>query len=305
MTSSTATDADVHISTEARPSSFMKTTENELAHGAEDNDPPSSPNPPEGQGVTETVSEAAPESKPEQEVEVETPSFARNSSPPDSIAGDPLTIDTAAANSLDPLAAQKSPPLSSPLSPRRPSSPQPWDLVEPPPDNNQRDPNNYYSVVGSKIIARPRIPKSSYYVGPPGPASAYGSVPVGRIGIHHPREIFRVERDYSGGELIQFAAIYPLELEGRITPTQFIESINSINEILISAHSSSHALFDNMLQILSLQLSRIVWSSHYEKEMDRLKSLFDDLNRGLFHPAGLHIVWPRKVAFLFLEIEYY
>ncbi|EEB87122.1 hypothetical protein MPER_15657, partial [Moniliophthora perniciosa FA553] len=37
----------------------------------------------------------------------------------------------------------------------------------------------------------------------------------GQIGVHHPREVLRVERDYTGGELIQFAPIYPLELEGR------------------------------------------------------------------------------------------
>jgi hypothetical protein len=36
------------------------------------------------------------------------------------------------------------------------------------------------------------------------------------MGVHHPREILRVERDYTGGELIQFAPIYPLELEGRV-----------------------------------------------------------------------------------------
>jgi hypothetical protein len=39
---------------------------------------------------------------------------------------------------------------------------------------------------------------------------------VGIIGIHHPREIIRVERDYSSGEIIQFAPIYPMELEGRV-----------------------------------------------------------------------------------------
>lgn len=64
--------------------------------------------------------------------------------------------------------------------------------------------------------ARPLIPKSSYYFGPPPPDSAYGTAPIGQIGVHHPREIIRVERDYTGGELIQFAPIYPLELENRV-----------------------------------------------------------------------------------------
>ena len=64
---------------------------------------------------------------------------------------------------------------------------------------------------------RPRIPHSAYYFGPPPPDSAYGTEPMGQIGVHHPREIVRVERDYSGGELPQFAPTYPLELEGRVS----------------------------------------------------------------------------------------
>lgn len=34
--------------------------------------------------------------------------------------------------------------------------------------------------------------------------------------MHHPREILRIERDYTGGEVIQFSPSYPLELEGRV-----------------------------------------------------------------------------------------
>ena len=62
------------------------------------------------------------------------------------------------------------------------------------------------------------IPKSSYYYGPPPPDTAFGTDPIGQIGIHHPREIVRIERDYSGGEIIQFSAVYPLEFEGRVRP---------------------------------------------------------------------------------------
>lgn len=66
-------------------------------------------------------------------------------------------------------------------------------------------------------LGRPRIPHSAYYFGPPPPDAAYGTDPVGQIGVHHPREVVRVERDYSGGELPQFAPTYPLELEGRVS----------------------------------------------------------------------------------------
>jgi len=148
-------------------------------------------------------------------------------------------------------------------------------------------------------------PVSSYRFGSPGHDSVYFTPPMGRIGVHHPREIVRVERDYTGGEIVQFSSAYPVELEGRITPRQFMESINAINEILITAYSLWHSVFDNCVEIFSLQLSRLVVSTHYEREMERLQRLLDDLNRQLFNLAGLNMLWPRKVGFLFLEIEYY
>ncbi|KAH9996619.1 Golgin subfamily A member 7/ERF4 family-domain-containing protein, partial [Russula vinacea] len=135
--------------------------------------------------------------------------------------------------------------------------------------------------------------------------SAYSGPPMGRIGVHHPREIVRVERDYTGGEIVQFSSAFPMELEGRITPRQFMESINAINEILISAYSLWRSVFDNCVEIFSLQLSRVLISTHYEREMKRLERLVVDLNRHLFNLAGLNMLWPRKVGFLFLEIEYY
>jgi len=189
------------------------------------------------------------------------------------------------------------------------SAEQPWDSIDPPLENNLKSMEGYYSpqqrFPTMQNGARPLIPKSSYYFGPPAPDSAYGTAPTGHIGVHHPREILRVERDYTGGELIQFAPIYPLELEGRITPTQFLESINAINELLISAHTLRHSFLDNMVAIFSLQISKLFLSSHFEREMIRLGHLIDDLNMRTFNPVGLNIIWPRNVGFLYLEIEYY
>ncbi|KAJ3513043.1 hypothetical protein NLJ89_g3167 [Agrocybe chaxingu] len=159
----------------------------------------------------------------------------------------------------------------------KPPSPQPWDHIDPPLDNNLKSIAGYYSPGTTKFRTlqsagpRPLIPKSSYYFGPPPPDSAYGTAPTGQIGVHHPREILRVERDYTGGELIQFAPIYPLELENRITPTQFLESINAINEILISAHSLRHSFLDNVLAVFSLQLSTLFKKPHWEKASPLLR----------------------------------
>ncbi|EPS98092.1 hypothetical protein FOMPIDRAFT_1149294 [Fomitopsis schrenkii] len=201
-----------------------------------------------------------------------------------------------------------------PLSPRMGAGEQPsppmWERVDPPSGNG----TNPYGSSRTRIHdfsstkplrSRPLVPYSSYYFGPPPPDAAYGTPPVGQIGLHHPREIVRIERDYSAGELPQFSLVYPLEFEGRLTPTHFLESINAINEILISAHSLKHSLMDNALSFFTLQTSRLVLSSHYEKEMKRLHHLIDDLNTRTYNPRGLHILWPRKVAFMFLEVEYY
>lgn len=184
-------------------------------------------------------------------------------------------------------------------------SPPLWEIIGPTEDSEssrgKKEPFDAQRSGASKRL----IPKSSYYYGPPPPDTAFGTEPVGQIGTHHPREIVRIERDYSGGEIIQFSAVYPLEFEGRITPTQFLESINAINEILISAHSLSHSCLDNVLAFFTLQLSRLVTTTHYEKEMSRLHRSIDAMNTNMFNPVGLNIVWPKNVAFLFMEIEYY
>jgi len=132
-------------------------------------------------------------------------------------------------------------------------------------------------------VKRRVVPISVHRLGPPPEDSAYFTPPVGQIGVHRPREIVRVERDYTGGEVVQFSSAYPTELEGRvsvfrfyvvfllrgnmaqITPRQFMESINAINEILISAYSVWHSVLDNCVEIFSLQLSRVVISTHYER----------------------------------------
>jgi len=197
-----------------------------------------------------------------------------------------------------PLAAFGAPSVSPPI----------WERVDPP-DSAQQD---KFSSARTRVgrlhefgKAPPRIPRSSYYTGPPGPDSAFGTPPIGQIGVHHPREVVRVERDYSGGEIVQFSGTWPLELEGRITPTQFLETINAINERLLAAHSLRGAALENALAFFTLQLSRAVWRGKYDTEMQKLKELIDDYNVKLYNPEGLHIRWPRKVAFLFLEIEYY
>lgn len=41
-----------------------------------------------------------------------------------------------------------------------------------------------------------------------------------------------------------------------------------------------------------------VW---YFQEMRRLHEMIDNLNKQVYNPAGLNILWPRNVAFLFVS----
>lgn len=37
--------------------------------------------------------------------------------------------------------------------------------------------------------------------------------------------------------------------------------------------------------------------------MDRLKAMMDMLNEQVYNPVGLHLRWPRSVAFLFVSLS--
>lgn len=41
------------------------------------------------------------------------------------------------------------------------------------------------------------------------------------------------------------------------------------------------------------------------QKMKELSNLFDEANRLLLNPKGLHLLHPQRTAWLFLEIEYY
>ncbi len=80
------------------------------------------------------------------------------------------------------------------------------------------------------------MPVSSYRFGPPGRDSVFYTPPMGQIGVHHPREIVRVERDYTGGEIVQFSSTYPLELEGRVSVLFFSYNFYLIDDNTLYIH---------------------------------------------------------------------
>ncbi|GAA6042005.1 hypothetical protein JCM8097_009141 [Rhodosporidiobolus ruineniae] len=137
------------------------------------------------------------------------------------------------------------------------------------------------------------------------PESVFGTAPVGVIGKTKPREVIRVERDYSAGERVQFWSGWIWELDGRISPTDFQNTLNELNTVLASAHDPAKSCFDNCLAVLTLYISPHVVGTHYDREMRKFDRVLERANRDVFNPAGLNILSPRRNAYLFLEVEYY
>ncbi|GAA6058825.1 hypothetical protein JCM10212_002769 [Sporobolomyces blumeae] len=139
-----------------------------------------------------------------------------------------------------------------------------------------------------------------------GGQSVFGTPPQGTVGTSEPRELIRIERDYSaGGDACQFWAGWIWELEGRVSPTDYQAMLDELNSILTSAYDPRKSILDNALAVLTLWISPLLLKTHYEREIRRFEQAMDRANREVMNPAGLNLVNPKRNAYLFLELEYY
>ncbi|PLW40515.1 hypothetical protein PCASD_08852 [Puccinia coronata f. sp. avenae] len=137
----------------------------------------------------------------------------------------------------------------------------------------------------------------------------FGTPPAAHVGQGKPRAVVRIERDYSArgatSGRVQFWDGWVKELEGRISPLQLQDTLNDLNLILASAYDPYSSIFDNTLAILSLYISPWLLGTHHKRQMALFQDTLDQYNKSVYNPVGLNILHPQKVAFLFLEVEYY
>ncbi|ORX38071.1 Golgin subfamily A member 7/ERF4 family-domain-containing protein, partial [Kockovaella imperatae] len=138
--------------------------------------------------------------------------------------------------------------------------------------------------------------------------SYYGQSASGVIGTHLPKEIVRIERDWSDGEVCQFETSFPMELEGRVQPKKWAEFVSTLNRRLLSAYSIRGAVIDNLFAIATWWTSLLWRTSHFEKELRRAELYISDANRDIFNPVGLNVLSPRHLALQFVsptqEVQY-
>ncbi|RSH85810.1 uncharacterized protein EHS24_003990 [Apiotrichum porosum] len=148
---------------------------------------------------------------------------------------------------------------------------------------------------GGEGVPQAGVPNETYY----------GQPPTGVVGRDLPKEIVRIERDWSLGDICQFATAFPLELESRLSPASFQLFVEAINDPLREAYSTSGAVIDNIIAIVTWWTSLIWRTSHFEKELQRAEEVIRMANETTFNRVGLNILSPREVALQYLEIEYY
>ncbi|KAJ1929938.1 hypothetical protein IWQ60_000742 [Tieghemiomyces parasiticus] len=112
----------------------------------------------------------------------------------------------------------------------------------------------------------------------------------------------RIPRDYSEGEIRQFALEFPTQFEGRIEVQDFRQFIRRLNSLLAEAEAPlvRHAV-DHILAFFTLNLSSLVIPSYYDRAMKRVNEFIADENERLFIPHGFRVTDPHETAFLYLE----
>ncbi|EOQ99944.1 golgi familyn subfamily A member 7 [Wallemia ichthyophaga EXF-994] len=145
----------------------------------------------------------------------------------------------------------------------------------------------------------------STHSNPPINLKNFGTPQSHRILIDLPRELIRLDRDYRAGEVWQFKSTFPMELEGRIGVDEFKIAVDHINNILLQAFNPWMAVLDHLLDTLSLYTLSWFKQSHFQKHISSLEKSLNHINYSSFNPAGLNILNPQSIAFLYLEIEFY
>ncbi|KAI9494953.1 Golgin subfamily A member 7/ERF4 family-domain-containing protein [Zychaea mexicana] len=122
-----------------------------------------------------------------------------------------------------------------------------------------------------------------------------------------PDKAIRVDRDYSRGDgITRFATDYPPLLAGRISSEQFQHTIDGINRLLEEAERVSwNAVFDNVMECLTIYTWPIFFSTHYQRCIRRLLAFIQSENESLYHQHDVSISNPIRCACLFLELKVY
>jgi len=118
------------------------------------------------------------------------------------------------------------------------------------------------------------------------------------------RKVF-VQRDYTRGLAVRFVSEFPIELQGRISPNVWIETVTNINRLYESAEMvSTRSMLETVFGCATCYLSRLCITSQYQKKLNELAKYLEDVNRTIYIPAGLFVTDPMERGLRVLEISF-
>lgn len=92
----------------------------------------------------------------------------------------------------------------------------------------------------------------------------------------------------------------------QISVEEFTHTINEINKYMDYADRITwRIVLENIMEILTIYISPIFISTHYQRAVKRLLSFIESENSKIYYPQSLSISDPVKAAFLFVSICMY
>lgn len=88
----------------------------------------------------------------------------------------------------------------------------------------------------------------------------------------------------------------------QISVQEFAHTINEINKLMDYADRISwRIVLENIMEILTIYISPIFFSTHYQRAVRQLLSFIESQNSKTYYPQSLSISDPVKAAFLFVS----
>lgn len=125
---------------------------------------------------------------------------------------------------------------------------------------------------------------------------------LSRIPVSHCPKVF-IQRDYTNGTQMCFQTKFPSELEGKIDPATFQETVNTLNRMYLEAETLNGKTYcESCLACLTAYLSYICFDTHYEKMLKKIRHFIEEQNRNVYLPRQLMLIDPVERGLRVLEI---
>lgn len=113
-----------------------------------------------------------------------------------------------------------------------------------------------------------------------------------------------LQRDYSKGTCVRFHNRFPPELETRIEPNVFEQTINSINDMYADAEQMSCGRYcEGCLGCITAYLVFLCLETHYEQMMKKITKYIAEQNERVWVPRGLYLTNPVERGLRVIEIS--